>query len=77
MDIIEQTAFVLSNINPSTLYSVQQVADMLGVTSRTVRRWVNKGRVMAVRPGPCSTRIPGHVVTNLLEHNNRAEEVRS
>lgn len=76
MNIIDQTAFVLTNINPSALYSVQQVADMLGVTSKTVRRWIDKGKVMAVRPGPCSTRIPGHVVATLIGPNTESKEVR-
>ena len=76
MNALKQTVFTLSNINPSGLYSVQQVADILGVTSKTVRRWIDKGKVLAVRPGPCSTRIPGHVVANLIGHTTESEEVR-
>lgn len=76
MNIVEQAIFTLGNINPSGLYSVQQVADILGVTSKTVRRWIDKGKVIAVRPGPCSTRIPGHVVATLIGHTTESKEVR-
>jgi excisionase family DNA binding protein len=30
---------------------VNQVADALGVSQRTVRRWISAGRLQAVRPG--------------------------
>jgi excisionase family DNA binding protein len=38
--------------SPSPWISLQQVADLLGVTTRTARRYVADGRIDAIRVGP-------------------------
>ena len=73
---IVQTIFVLGNIEAARLYTINQVAAILGVSTKTIRRWIDSGKLIAVRPGPRSMRIPGHVVTQLLEQNEGVEESR-
>ena len=76
MNANEQAISTPTNIDPASFYTAQQVADLLGVTSKTVRTWINNGQLIAVRPGPRSTRIPGHVVANLIGHTTEFKEVR-
>lgn len=39
------------------LLTIEQVSDYLGVSYRTVTRWVSSGRLQAVRIGPRTRRI--------------------
>lgn len=47
--------------------SIQEVADELGVTTRTVRRWVAAGSLDASRVGPRNIRIRAADVDRLSE----------
>lgn len=76
MNVIEQDISTPTSIDPARFYTAQQVADLVGVTSKTVRTWINNGQLIAVRPGPRSTRISGHVVATLIGHNAESKEVR-
>lgn len=73
---ITQAIFALGNVEAARLYTINQVAAILSVSTKTVRRWIDSGKLIAVRPGPRSMRIPGHVVSQLLEQNNGVEESR-
>jgi len=70
MDYVEQAVLAPHNIESSRLYTAQQVADLLGVTSKTVRTWINNGQLIALRPGPRSTRIAGCSILQILGHRH-------
>ncbi len=38
-------------IVPKAFYSVAEVADLLGVNKRTIRRWIDQGKLVAHRFG--------------------------
>lgn len=76
MKLFKEAVSTPTSIDPTRFYTAQQVADLLGVTSKTVRTWINSGQLIAVRPGPRSTRVPGHVVANLIGLTTESEEVR-
>lgn len=54
---------------PICLYSVTEVAEQCGVSEKTVRRLIEKGKLRSVRVGR-SVRIPH---AELLGHLNRAQ----
>lgn len=76
MELFNQAVFAMTNVEHARFYSVKHVADIVGVSTKTVRRWIDSGKLIAVRPGPRSMRIPGHVVAELLEQHNATEGVR-
>lgn len=39
-------------------YTVREVAELLRVSSQTIYRWIEEGRIEAVRVGPKVFRIP-------------------
>jgi excisionase family DNA binding protein len=47
------------------LYSVVEAADHLGVSTKTVRRWIASGHLSAQRVGPRLIRIPSASITEL------------
>lgn len=50
------------------LLSVSEVADRLGVSYETVRRWIRKGALEALTVGPTKTlRVPESAVAALIE----------
>jgi excisionase family DNA binding protein len=63
---LEKRASVPLEPAHATLLTVQQVADRLGVSTRTVRRLIRRGELGAHRIGR-SIRVDGHSVTRLLE----------
>lgn len=67
---ITQAIFTLGNVEAARLYTVNQVAEILGVSTKTIRRWIDSGNLSALRPGPRSMRIPGHLVAKLLGHED-------
>lgn len=73
---ITQTIFALGNVEAARLYTINQVAAVLNVSTKTVRRWIDSGKLIAVRPGPRSMRIPGHAVAKLIGHTTDSKEVR-
>ena len=42
---------------PSTLITIREAAEMIGVTMTTLRRWDESGKLVAVRPGKGSHRL--------------------
>lgn len=76
MKLFKEAVSTPTNIDPARFYTAQQVADLLGVTSKTVRTWIHNGQLIAVRPGPRSTRVPGHVVADLIGRPTESKEVR-
>ena len=49
------------------LYSISEVAIRIGVSYETLRRWIEKGAVEAVRVGPDGTiRIPERTLQTLI-----------
>lgn len=49
-------------------YSISEVAEKLGVSSRTIRRRVNEGIIPAKSFGPRSTRIDRETLIKLKTH---------
>lgn len=49
----------VTQIDLSDMLSVKEAAHALGVTRRTVERWIRDGRIVAYEIGPsCRIRIP-------------------
>lgn len=46
--------------------SLTEFADELGVSTRTVRRWIASGRLKAVRPSQRTTRISRDEINRFL-----------
>lgn len=60
--------FEPSNTTQSnTLLSPEQVANILGISSFTVRRWIRNERLEAIRIGPKMLRIPDYAVLAILK----------
>lgn len=60
------------------LYTVQEVADALRVTPRTVRRWIRTGAVRVTRPSGLprgNMRIAGSEVLRMIAGLRPREEV--
>lgn len=53
-------------IKPRPLLSVDQAADALGCTSRTIRRYISDGRLTGYRVGPRLIRIDAAELDRLL-----------
>lgn len=66
MELFNQALFAMTNVEHARFYSVNHVADIVGVSTKTVRRWIESGKLIAVRPGPRSMRIPGHAIEAIL-----------
>lgn len=47
--------------------SIAQTADALGVSERSVRRWIDAGRITAVRIGPKLLRVPAESLAAFIE----------
>jgi excisionase family DNA binding protein len=47
-------------------YTVQEVADLLGLHEHTIRRWIKAGQLPAIRPGTRAWRIRASVVEALM-----------
>jgi excisionase family DNA binding protein len=47
----------MTKTEPETFYTVAQIAEYLSVSKRTVRRWIEKRKLRAHRPGRL-VRIP-------------------
>ncbi|MGY3555649.1 helix-turn-helix domain-containing protein [Williamsia sp. R60] len=46
--------------------SLQDIADELGISDRTVRRWVASGQLKAVRPSPRVIRVEASELDRFL-----------
>jgi excisionase family DNA binding protein len=51
---------------PDTLFSINEIADHAGVHHNTVRRWINLGKLPAIRLGS-TLRIKGAVYNKFCE----------
>lgn len=64
-----------NNIDPSKTYTVPEVAEMIGVTGRTVRRYVRRGlfgQIERNAPMPLSAyRIQGAAISAFLEQRKQ------
>ena len=57
-------------------YTTYEVAEIFGVTFRTVYNWMRAGKLRAVKIGS-RWYIPKEAVSELLEHGEQKEERRS
>ena len=57
------------------LYTVEQVAEVLGVTTACIRRWVLERQIAFVKDGRL-VRIPGNELERVLEAGMRPALVR-
>jgi excisionase family DNA binding protein len=56
-------------MNETNYFTVRQVAVKLGFSEKTLRNWIDSGRLAAVRVGPHSLRIPESALTSLLSRS--------
>ncbi len=52
-----------------TFYSLTDTADILNVHVRTIRRWINEGKLKAYQPGGRKMIIPVSSIIHLLKNS--------
>ena len=52
-----------------TMLSTKEVADIMGVTSETVRDWINRGRLTGVRLPSGQFRVTRAALSTFAQHN--------
>ena len=53
---------------PSRFFTIAEVAECLNVSTRTVRRWIKRGELIAYRPGGGVVRIAESDLRAFLAH---------
>ncbi len=51
--------------------TVQETAEVLGLSGKTIRKWANERRITSIKIGKKSLRIPMDEVERLLTENRR------
>lgn len=77
MDITEKNLADLSCLAPQSLYTVEELAPLLKVTPRTLRRYCKEGIFRnAVKIGGKHWLVPGQAVRQLFPHLDDLESVK-
>jgi excisionase family DNA binding protein len=58
------------------LLSVRQVAELFGLTEKTIRRWISKGVLPATRPGGKNLLIKRGDIVALVESENSSSSIK-
>ena len=59
------------------LYTLQEVADLLTLSVKTIRTYIQNGTLSAVRLGPRQLRVPESALNQFLERSFKQNEARS
>lgn len=63
----------MANDKDGDLLSVRQVAELFGLTEKTIRRWISKGVLPATRPGGKNLLIKRSDIVALVEGEKSAD----
>ena len=64
------------NVTDNTMYTLKEVAEILGVSKRTVRRYIQEGYLTAFRVGDRIIKISEEDLNNIFKPMRSEEESR-